>query len=483
MEYKFKVCIDGCYYYEDEEYEVEISLSDKEIETIREIVINYEGNLSQGLMPILEECSKELYQKFYDKIFPHVFLELFSRDEMFEPENGDKHHGWDEDDFDYLIKTYGHNYNFDEAYIVYIPDDMMPPKIKLSKDSPKDDILTYIRKWNSTRKHVFDWIIANHDIPNQMHDSLYSVIDNHLLAIAEKALENLEEGTLALDDYDPFARLFEDTLADEIYKEMALDTDLQTTKLSNEKNRENLQHAIDILNQDDNQGAQALQLSEDDELNIASYIAKLYLKQFPRKDLYPITTSQEPDDKGMATTYYELSDEEISILKSWKDYPVIDDCEYSLHDYLKIKGFDNLMDKIIDNQYHPEFRYIIDCDMDSPLKFATFSMQIQKSDGSFQNPSYVSLVLSDEEYLELLTELIRHSNSFSVNKLLCQKPELGIRIMRGLVDDWCRDPFVCDFYELKNVVKSILDPFNDVLHLFESEVEEIKKFAIKHQIV
>jgi hypothetical protein len=33
------------------------------------------------------------------------------------------------------------------------------------------------------------------------------------------------------------------------------------------------------------------------------------------------------------------------------------------------------------------------------------------------------------------------------------------------------------------VVKSILDPFTDVLGLFESEVEEIKKFAIKHQIV
>ncbi len=219
MEHKFKVWIDGNYYYEDEEYEVEIELSEADMETIRKIVKEYDGNLSRGLMRVLKNSSKDLYQLFYDKIFPDVFLELFSRDDMFEPEPGDEHRHWDESDFDYLIKTYGDNYDFDEAYIVYIPDEMMPPKIKLSKGMAKEDILTYIRKWNSTREDVFDWIISEHDIPNQMHDTLYGIIEKHLLAIAEKDIEDLEEGAFALDNYDPFAQLFIDKLADEIYKE------------------------------------------------------------------------------------------------------------------------------------------------------------------------------------------------------------------------------------------------------------------------
>ena len=126
---------------------------------------------------------------------------------------------WHEEDFDYLIKTYGDNYYLDDFYIVFIPDKMLPPAMKLSKGMNNDELLLYIRKWNSTREDIFDWIISEHDIPNQMHDTLYGIIEKHLLAIAEKDIEDPEEGTLALDNYDPFARLFTDELADEIYKE------------------------------------------------------------------------------------------------------------------------------------------------------------------------------------------------------------------------------------------------------------------------
>ena len=129
MEYSFKVWIDGNYYYEDEEYEREIDLSEEEYDTIKNLVKEYGGDLASGLMPILEAGSEELYQKFYRAIFPEVFLEMFSRDEMFEPEPGDENRSWDVDDFDYLIKTYGYHYCFDDAYIVRIPDNMMPPRM------------------------------------------------------------------------------------------------------------------------------------------------------------------------------------------------------------------------------------------------------------------------------------------------------------------------------------------------------------------
>jgi len=137
MKYKFKVWIDGNYYYENEEYEREIDLSEEEYDTIKNLVKEYDGDLSLGLMPILETGSSELYQKFYRAIFPEVFLEMFSRDEMFEPEPGDENKSWDVDDFDYLMETYGCGYNFDDVYIVSIPDEIYETK-KKHKRNKKD---------------------------------------------------------------------------------------------------------------------------------------------------------------------------------------------------------------------------------------------------------------------------------------------------------------------------------------------------------
>ena len=74
MEYTFKVWVDGNYYYEDEEYEVEIELTDEDYDNLKKIVKGYDGDLSRGLMPILEKSNDDLYQLFYDRIFPDVFF-------------------------------------------------------------------------------------------------------------------------------------------------------------------------------------------------------------------------------------------------------------------------------------------------------------------------------------------------------------------------------------------------------------------------
>lgn len=228
MEYTFKVWIDGNYYYEDEEYEVEIELSDSEVATIKRLVEEYELVLTHGLMPIIKKGPEELYKKFYDIIFPHVFLEFFSRDEMFEPVPGDEGRTWHEEDFEYLKKTYGDNYSFDDdynyyyfddSYIVHIPEDMIPPKIKLSKEMIKDDILAYIRKWNSMREGLFDWIVAYYGYPHDMEASLYEIIEKRLLEIAEKAIEKCNEDTLSNVNYDPFSEIDSEEMADEVYKE------------------------------------------------------------------------------------------------------------------------------------------------------------------------------------------------------------------------------------------------------------------------
>lgn len=219
MKHKFNVWIDGNYYYEDEEYEVEIELSDEEFETLKNIVRKYAGDLSQGLMPILEKSDDNLYQIFYDEIFPNVFYTLFQRDPCFDPVPGDEGKSWDISDVDYLMGTYGDNYCFDDAYIVYIPEEMMPPKIKLAKGMSDEDLLTYIRRWNNMREDVFDWIISSHDIPISLQDTLYEVIEKRLIEIAKKIINEWDEKYLSKDDSDPFRQIFTDKLADEIYKE------------------------------------------------------------------------------------------------------------------------------------------------------------------------------------------------------------------------------------------------------------------------
>ena len=138
---------------------------------------------------------------------------------MFEPKPGDEGKSWDINDVDYLMETYGDKYCFDEAYQVYIPDEMMPPKMKLTKGMSDEDLLTYIRRWNSMREEVFDCIISDHSIPISWHDTLYEIIEKRLVEIAKKNIDEWDEDYLSRDGSDPFRQIFTDKLADEIYGE------------------------------------------------------------------------------------------------------------------------------------------------------------------------------------------------------------------------------------------------------------------------
>jgi hypothetical protein len=227
MEYTFKVWIDGNYYDDNEEYDVKIDLTDSEVGTIKRLVDEYELVLTRGLMPILKKGPEELYKKFYNVIMPHVFLYFIRRDESFEPVPGDEDRTWHEEDFGYLMKTYGDNYSFEDynsyyfndSYIVRIPEDMMPSKMILSKGMSKDDILKYIRKWNSCREGLFNLIVANHGYPHDKEASLYEIIEKRLLKIAEETIMNTDERTLAENDFDPFADLDEWDESTELYEE------------------------------------------------------------------------------------------------------------------------------------------------------------------------------------------------------------------------------------------------------------------------
>lgn len=223
-DYKFKVWIDGNYYYDDMEYDVEIELSDDEVATIKNLVSEYDNDLSQGIMHVLKQGHNALYNKFYRAIAPEVFMEYFSRDDMFEPLPGDEDKQWTIDDFDYLVETYhdGH-FDCDEAYIVRIPDEMMPPKIHFSKGMSKEEILKYIRRWSHLRNNIFDNIYCYHPVHDATDKTeILELIEKRLLALAEDAIFQNDEETLAEDDFDPFEGIniyYDHSITDEILDE------------------------------------------------------------------------------------------------------------------------------------------------------------------------------------------------------------------------------------------------------------------------
>lgn len=223
MEYTFTTFIDGNYYSEDEEFEKVIELSDNEVATIKKLVDEYESDLSCGLMPILEAGSEELYKKFYDAIFPHVFFVLFQDDPCFEPEPGDEEQTWEEDeDVEYLMETYGDNYDFDDAYVVYIPDEMMPQKPILSKSMTNEDLQNYLKKWcHDIQEFVFDIVrCGDNAFSNELDDDLRMIINDKLLSYLKQTIRDNNEEVMAKADFEPFTDDILKQIANEAFDEL-----------------------------------------------------------------------------------------------------------------------------------------------------------------------------------------------------------------------------------------------------------------------
>ena len=86
MKYKFQVMV--VLTYKDEDIEVEIDLSDEEVETIKSLIASYESKKEEpadpqeyvpetSLLQILEQGNEELFDKFWwDTIYPRVFIKI-----------------------------------------------------------------------------------------------------------------------------------------------------------------------------------------------------------------------------------------------------------------------------------------------------------------------------------------------------------------------------------------------------------------------
>ena len=127
MKYKFNVFLEENDYREGETFTIEINLSDTEVSTIKKLVKEYKKGYSRGLEPIIGEGSEEIWERFYDIIFAHIFFVSFQKCPTIELKPEDENKTWDEArDINYLTYNYADDYDFDYEYTIEIPSEFMP---------------------------------------------------------------------------------------------------------------------------------------------------------------------------------------------------------------------------------------------------------------------------------------------------------------------------------------------------------------------
>ena len=218
----------------------------------------------------------------------------------------------------------------------------------------------------------------------------------------------------------------------------------------------------------------------------AERIVALYLDRFPRKESYGVTLSSSEDDSEM-TFYHTLSEEELEILHVCSAIALQEDC--TLGEILSDEGYDELEEKLVAHDTVFPLNIVSAIDLDTPLKFTKFHLQHITEDGSLGSKQTIGVELTDREFKEILIELLLHSKRYSMNMMAYHKPELCQKIMEhltrasldGITENW--HPFIADMCEHKRICESILNPFIDVLDIFNHEDKAISKFAHQHQIV
>lgn len=219
---------------------------------------------------------------------------------------------------------------------------------------------------------------------------------------------------------------------------------------------------------------------------IAKRVANLYLELHPRVLSYGVALTSTEDDSEM-TFYHKLTDEELEILRKCMAMAKEEEC--TLDEILETEGYAELLEKLVTNDSIMPLNIVESVDLDNPLKFTRFSFQNYPLDGSVRNKHYIGVPLTDEEYKEILVEMLLNENRYSMNMLMYRKPEIAKQIMEHIVCSSCDcymdnyEPFVADMSEIRDVCDSILNPFKDVLNLLNGDDEELKEFARLHQIV
>ena len=221
-------------------------------------------------------------------------------------------------------------------------------------------------------------------------------------------------------------------------------------------------------------------------LETAQKIADLYLEKFPREQSFGVKLVSS-EDASELTLCHKLSEEEIDILRKCSQIATDEGC--TLGEILEEEGHDELVEKLGYHDTYMPLDIIDSIDLNKPQKFTKFSFQSLKEDGTLRPKVYIGAPLTDDEFKEILVELLLDENRYSMNMLVYRKPELCQRIIRHLTYasmdyqfENCH-PYIADMSELKDICDQILNPYKDVLQLFNSENKDLADFAFQHQIV
>lgn len=226
--------------------------------------------------------------------------------------------------------------------------------------------------------------------------------------------------------------------------------------------------------------------TEQKNSELANRIADEYLAKFPRRLSYGVTLVSSEDDSEM-TFYRAFSDEELDILREC--FRIANEEDLDLHEILESEGHEELLEKLLQHNLPMILDIVESADVEHPLKFADFSYQTLEEDGSLADKWRIRTDLTDEEFKEILVELMLNSNCYSMNMLVYRKPELAQKIMKHIAYaslDYLfenHSPFIAEMDELKSICDSIMNPFKDILAIFHSDDADVKDFAEKHQIV
>ena len=219
--------------------------------------------------------------------------------------------------------------------------------------------------------------------------------------------------------------------------------------------------------------------------DIANKIAALYLEKYPRKKLFGVELSSSEDDSE-GTFYQELTNEEINILQ--KCVGIAEEENIPIDEILCVEA-PELADNLLEHNTPMPLNTIASVDLEHPLKFTGFSFHEFPHNNKSGYERNINVELTDDEFREILVELLLNNNRYSMNMLVYRKPEIAQKIIQHLTFASCDflfencNPFVCDMVEQKEICENILNPFKDILGLFDCKNESIRKFVENHQIV
>ncbi len=215
---------------------------------------------------------------------------------------------------------------------------------------------------------------------------------------------------------------------------------------------------------------------------IANRIASIYVEKFPREVSYELATSDEESGDHLPFCIH-LSDAQLDVIRKY--YKIAEDEKRSFGEVLK-SDFPDVEREIL--SHDPSADCVESVDIKNPVKFTNFSFCQINGKGQITNQGIRGITLTDQIFKELLVELMIHKNKYTTNMMAYQNSTLAKEIIYKLdnaVHNWLfenTEPTVYDFHELKCICDSILNPFKDILNLFDSTNKEIRDFALAYQV-